>query len=502
MLGSFNDFSRPLALLATPLALWLTGCNVGPDFKPPAEPVETNYELTGPADLTNPPGESEQHLAVGEAIAGDWWSLYRSPALDQILALAIAENRDLAVARANLAAAHEAANAARGGLFPQIDFAASAERQRLSYAAFGLNQPPAQFNIFQVGPSVSYSLDVFGRTRRLVEERDAQAKIQEYQLDATYLSLTGNTVAGALLLASLDAQVKAMQDIVAADQDMLGLTQKQTEAGAATRLDIESARSQLAADRALLPPLQHQQSVARHALALLVGKSPAQWTPPAFTLDSLILPAHVPVTLPSKLVHQRPDILAAEAELHAATAAVGVATAELYPDISLTGSISQIAVSPSSLFQPASTIWAVAAAVSGPLFHGGSLEAQKRAAGDNLDAAYATYQQTVLAAFAQVADALDALQSDADLLGGERQAMDSARISLDLTRRTYTAGAATLLQVLDSQRLYQRARLGYIRAAAQRHVDTAQLILAMGGGWWNKTDLVARDREPTKSPTH
>ena len=468
MLGSFNDFSRPLALLATPLALWLTGCNVGPDFKPPAEPVETNYDLTGPADLTNPPGESEQHLAVGEAIAGDWWSLYRSPALDQILALAIAENRDLAVARANLAAAHEAANAARGGLFPQIDFAASAERQRLSYAAFGLNQPPAQFNIFQVGPSVSYSLDVFGRTRRLVEERDAQAKIQEYQLDATYLSLTGNTVAGALLLASLDAQVKAMQDIVAADQDMLGLTQKQTEAGAATRLDIESARSQLAADRALLPPLQHQQSVARHALALLVGKSPSQWTPPAFTLDSLTLPAHVPVTLPSKLVHQRPDILAAEAELHAATAAVGVATAELYPDISLTGSISQIAVSPSSLFQPAST----------------------------------TYQQTVLAAFAQVADALDALQSDADLLGGERQAMDSARISLDLTRRTYTAGAATLLQVLDSQRLYQRARLGYIRAAAQRHVDTAQLILAMGGGWWNKTDLVARDREPTKSPTH
>jgi NodT family efflux transporter outer membrane factor (OMF) lipoprotein len=478
-------------------ALALGACAAGPDFTPPSPPAETGYTPGGALALAAVPGEPVQGFVSGDRISSAWWTLFRSPALDAVVKQAIAGNHDLAAARANLDAAQEVADAARGGLYPQLDLAAAAERRKLNFAAFGLKQPPETFNTFSVGPSVSYSLDPFGKNRRLVEERDAQAQIQAYQVSATYLALTGNAVNDALTIASLNAQLAAAQDIIKADRDLLDLVQKSVTAGGATGLDVETARSQLAIDRTLLPPLRQRLSIVRHALAVLVAEPPSEWSPPDFTVDSLALPEKLPVSLPSALVHQRPDILAAEAELHAASAAVGVATAALYPDITITGAGGVIASGTGALFTPGSTIWNFASGLTFPVFHGGALDAQKRAAEADYNAAVAAYQQTVLAAFAQVADLLDALQHDTELLAGDKAALASASRALDLNRRAYQAGDATLLQVLDASRQHQRARLDFVRAQVQRHLDTAALFVAMGGGWWQRPDLSAPVGAPT-----
>ncbi|HZL58566.1 MAG TPA: efflux transporter outer membrane subunit [Stellaceae bacterium] len=484
------------------LSALLAGCTVGPDFAPPPATPDAGYRPGGAADLATPPGVPAQHLAFGDEAAGDWWTMFRSPALNAVLQDAVAQNRDLAAARSSLDAAHEVVNEARGGLFPQIDLAGTAERQKLNFAAFGLKQPPETFNIFSIGPTVSYSLDPFGKNRRLVEERAAQAEVQNYQTAAIYLSLTGNTVSDALLVASLRAQIKTTEDIIRDDENTLDLARKAVQGGAATQMDVETARSQLATDRTLLPPLRQQLSVARHALSVLVGKSPAEWSPPDFTLDSLTLPARVPVSLPSELVHRRPDILASEAELHAASAAIGVATAQLYPNITLTGGIEQIATGTGALLTAGNNAWNIAGGLTLPLFHGGALEAQKRGAEDNFNAALASYQQTVLVSFAQVADTLDALQHDTEYLNETRQSVEAAGRSLELTRRAYQAGDLALLPVLDASRVSQRARIAYIRAQAQRYLDTAQLFLAMGGGWWERPELRQAGTEPSLVPAH
>ncbi len=498
MLMNYRIGGPPIgALLAAAL---LASCSVGPDFTPPKDPAQTAYDSAGAPKLEPVAGEAAQSLAVGEKISGDWWNLYHSPGIDKLLKDAIAGNKNLEAARAHLAASEEAANAARGGLYPQLDAAASATRERISYAAFGLNMPSKEFNVLSVGPTVSYSLDLFGKTRRLIEQQEALAERQRYELDAVYLALTGNAVSQALTIASLQAQLKAVNDIIAEDRDLLAMIGKQVAAGAASNLDLESAKSQLASDRVLLPPLQQQANVARHALALLVGQAPADFTAPDFTLDSLVLPKDLPVSLPSALVHQRPDILSAESELHAASAAVGVATSQLYPDINLTAAISQTALTAGMLGAAASNVWNIGAGIALPLFHGGALQAQKREAEDEFTASAANYQQTVLAAFAQVADVLDALQGDADLLGAQRAALQSAQSSLALTRKSYIAGDVALIQVLDAERLERRARLGYVRSQAQRYLDTAQLFLAMGGGWWDHPELASPGKESASAP--
>lgn len=466
----------------------LEACTVGPNFKPPPPPKVMAYERGGNALLPRMAGEPAQRLVVGQKIAANWWRLFGSPALDSVIRQALVGNPDLVAAVANLKAAREIANAAHGGVFPQIDAAAGIERQRQNYAAFGLKLPPSVFNTFSVGPMVSYSLDPFGKIRRLVEERRAEAEVRRYQLEMTYLALTGNIVSHVLIMASLNAQIEAEEGIVAEDERTLALVHKRADLGVATDTDIAKAEAQLAADRMALPPLQHQAGVTRHALSVLVGKVPAQWHPPKFTLTSLILPRALPVTLPSKLVHRRPDILAAEAELHAASAAIGVATASLYPDITLTGGFSQIALTTGKLFTSAGSIWSLGAGVTGPLFHGGALEAQKRAAEDNYAAALAIYRRTVLESFAQVANVLDGLRHDATLLGDARRALDAANRSLALERQDYMHGATSLLDLLDAERLRQRALVGYVRVSAQRYLDTSALFLAMGGGWWRKPE--------------
>ncbi|MGH6988808.1 MAG: efflux transporter outer membrane subunit [Stellaceae bacterium] len=473
-----------MPLIAIGLAGLVAGCTeVGPNFLAPAAPAQQRYRQHQTTELNAGRKDKVQLLAIGRNLRQDWWAVFRSPALDRTVRAAIAGNRNLVSARETLAESRERIAAAQGGLFPQANLHAMAERQRFNYAAAGIPYPPAEFNLFSIGPSVSYNFDLWGGTRRLIEERQAQAKFQDYQVAAAYLTLTGNAVREALTIASVKAQIAAANDIIANDERNLDLVRRELQAGEATSLDVETAESQLANGRTALPPLRQRLSVARNALDLLVGKTAATWTPPDFTLSRITLPATLPVSLPSILVRRRPDILAAEAQLHAASAAIGVATAAMYPQINLTAGITQTALKAGDIFTYASTGADIIAGLTAPLFHGGELTAQKRAAIDAFKAARAHYQETVLEAFTQVANALDALHHDAELVAAEHRALDDARHSLDLTRTSYEAGNVGILLVLDAQRRYQQARLGYVRAVEQRYLDTVQLFAAMGGGW-------------------
>jgi NodT family efflux transporter outer membrane factor (OMF) lipoprotein len=483
-------------LWACCLAALPIGCAVGPDFKRPEPPNVTTY--TGNADeasrqLLSGPGEPEQQFAVGQRISSEWWQLFQSAQLSEAVREAMVGSPTLAVAESTLAQAQEAIVQARAAFYPQIDANSGASRQHNANGALHGStkngKPQTTISLFSIGTSVSYTPDVFGETRRQVEEAEAQAQNENYQLAAAYLTLTGNVVMQAITIAGTRLEIAATEEIIDEDQKNLDLVQAKFEAGKAARTDVLVADSQLANDRALLPPLRQQLSAANHALSILIGQLPADWAPPPFELSQLTLPGDLPVQLPSEFVHQRPDIIAAEAQLHAASAAIGVATAQLYPSITLSGSIGLQSLTPETLFEGASTAWNIGAGLTAPVFHGGALLSQQRSAIDAFQGTFATYRETVLQAFGQVADTLDALAHDADLVAAQRHALDVADESLALARISYEAGKSDVLQLLDSQRLDQQARLGYARAQTQRFQDTTQLFVAMGGGWWDNPSV-------------
>lgn len=491
------------------LAGALSACTVGPDFSQPAAPTTSGYVPAGEATPSNDagPGAPRQTMVVGAKVAADWWTLFHSSEVDDLVRAAIAGNRSLEAAKARLASAREAVIAASGGLYPQVDANASVTREKNNTAAFGLKpgifHVPPNFNVYSVGPTARYSLDVFGGTRRLIEQQGALADVQGYQLDAAYLALTGNTVTEALRVAAIRAELKAVDDILDIDRANLDLVRKSRDAGVAPDSDVVSAESQLAADETLRPPLEQQLSQTRHALAVLIGKPPGDFSPRDVDLAVLTLPGELPVSLPSSLVHQRPDILAAEAQLHAACAAVGVATARLYPDITLSASTGLASLSTAALFDKSSLIWSIAAGLTAPIFHGGALEAERRATVDDLRATLADYEQTVLVSFGQVADLLQALAHDAELLRTQQRALEAASNAVRLQRLSYSGGGTGILPVLDAERQYQRARVGYVQAAAQRYQDTVQLFVAMGGGWSDAPIASASvQRDATLSTDH
>jgi len=470
--------SKPLraALLAGVLA----GCTVGPNFKPPADPTTTGYTT---------PGETpSQNLALGAEVTAEWWTLFRSPEIDGLVKQAIADSPSIEGATARLAEAQYNLAATSGVLYPQVNFAASVTREKLNAASFGLAPSrfplPPNANVYQLGPNVGYALDVFGGNRRQIEQHTALADAQRYQLDAAYQTLTGNTVAEAIQVAAINAQLKAIQDILDLDQQTLKLVRTERLAGSVPDTDVATAQSQFATDQTLLPAPEQQLDVARHALAVLLGRAPGDWSPPNLDLAAITLPGEVPVSLPSDLVHQRPDILAAEANLHAASAAIGVATARLYPSITLSASVGTAAINPGQLFDPASLLWSIAAGLSEPVFDGGTRKSEQRASLAAFRASAADYQQTVLQAFGQVADTMQALSHDQQLLAAQQQALSVASESLRLQRISYSGGGSGILPLIDAQRQYLQARLGFVQAQAQRYQDTAQLLVAMGGGWW------------------
>ncbi|HKW54171.1 MAG TPA: efflux transporter outer membrane subunit [Stellaceae bacterium] len=492
--------SRARAIAAVSVVALLAGCAVGPDFVTPPAPETKDYEVGGtPQPTVENTSETQQHFDMGKKVSGRWWQLFHSPQLDDVLQQAIAGNQTLATAQANLAQAQQGIAQASGALWPQVDIGAGAHRQRVNNQLVGIPQQGPIINLFTIGPTLSYAVDPFGGNRRRVEQQEALAQFQGYQLDAAYLTLTGGAATQAVQIASARAQIQAVDVIIADDERNLELIRSQRKVGEATQLEVQLAESQLAADHTLLPPLRQQESVARHALAILVGKAPGDWAPPDFELAEFTLPQDLPVTLPSELVRQRPDILASEAQLHAASAAVGVATAQLYPNLTLSASFTQEALKPSTLFNPASSIFDIGANLLAPVFHGGTLRAQKQATVDAFDGALATYKQTVLTSFGQVADTLQALAHDAELLDAQQRALQSAEESLRLTRTTFHYGNVGILQVLDAQRQAEQARLGYVRAQAQRYFDSITLFTAMGGGWrdWQaQTAAAATEAKP------
>jgi NodT family efflux transporter outer membrane factor (OMF) lipoprotein len=476
--------------LAACLALAAAACTaVGPDFKRPAPPEVAAYLPPEPAagapmrQGQEPPesaAAAAQRIALGRQIPAQWWQLFHSPRLDETLRQAIAANHSLAAAKATLAQAQEAVAVASAALYPQLDLGASARRSAVG-AGSGVN-------LFSVGPSAGYSIDAFGGTRRRIEQEWALADAQRYQLAAAYLTLTGSSVTSAIAIASARLEIATVEDLIRNDEKNLALVRREFDAGKVPRSEVLTASAQLENDRTQLPGLRQQLSVARHALAVLTGRAPGEWSPPDFDVGELTLPEELPVSLPSELVRQRPDILAAEAQLHADSAAIGVATAQLYPSITLSASLVQEAATLARLVQAASRAWSVGAGLDAPLYRGGALGAQRRAAVDAYDAQLAIYQQTIVQAFGQVADALSALEHDAELVAASNRALDIAGASLALQRSSYAAGKTSALQLIVAENAYSDARLGNARAQAQRLADTAQLFIAAGGGWWNGPD--------------
>jgi len=462
------------------MVLSLGACAVGPNFSPPDKPTEEAY-LTEPISEFGSagPGEKPQRLLYGEMLRNDWWTLLNSPDLDQAVQLALANNKTLMVARANVSRAEQEVAVARGGLYPRVDAAGSVSRRQ--YGASFLGPEAATFPVFSadtVGINVSYDLDLFGGTHRSIELAQADAEIEREGLNAARLNAAAMTVNEAVQIASIRAQIGVLNDVVVSDQKTLELVKTANSAGVATRMDVTTAQSQLDRDRAMLPNLQQQLNVSQDSLAILVGKSPATWNTPEFSLAKITLPQDIPLLVPSDIVRARPDIRAAEAQLHAASAAIGVATADLYPHITLSAAVAEEGLV-SGAYGPA---WSLIGGLAGPIFHGGALSAQLHAAEDTYQATFAQYQQTVLVAFQQVADNLHGLANSADSVRTQQQALDSSSEALRLTRLGYGVGNAGILQVLDAQRLQQLAELGLVQARTQRYVQIINLFVATGGG--------------------
>jgi NodT family efflux transporter outer membrane factor (OMF) lipoprotein len=481
-----------LALLATAA---LAGCAVGPNFTPPASPTERTY-TSGPvaSDDQAGPDHPTQTVAPAAQAPADWWTRFGSRDLNQTVALAAANNQTLAEARANLSRAMEQIRVARGGLYPQIDAAASVGGTQ--YGAMFLG-PEAftfpRFGAYSAGGTVSYDPDVFGGVHRSIEQASASAAVVREALKATRLEVTGDTVTEALQIASIRAQIDVVHEVLQSDTRTLDLVKTAHATGMASEMDVTTAQSQLDHDRTLLPPLQQDLNAAQDALPILVGKAPADWPAPDFDLDRFTLPADLPLIVPSALVRQRPDIRAAEAQLHAASAAIGVATADLYPRFTLSATVAEQGL----LEGPAGAAWSLIGGVSAPIFHGGALHAGKRAAEDEYRASYAQYQQTVLTSFRQVADILHALSNSADEVRTQEAALASADAALRLTRLGYGAGNAGIVQVLDAQRLRQLAELGLVQARTRRYLATVDFYLAMGGGETEESAPASDTMKPT-----
>jgi NodT family efflux transporter outer membrane factor (OMF) lipoprotein len=457
-----------------PLALTLGGCVSGPSFTTPASAVDS-YTSVPLTDL-----EAARQLAPGQPLPDPWWSLLHSPRLDATIQLALAGNQDLAAAQATLAEAGALAGVTANERYPRVQLDASAGRQKIGAASVGDQNFPT-FTYYSIGPSISYVFDFAGGLRRGVEQQRALAEYQSHQVDAAHLSVSGNVALQALAAASARAQLRTLEALLADDDTDVQLVQTSLDAGSASRLDLLNAQSQRASDAALLPPIRHELAVATHALTLLAGRTPAEWAPPEFDLGDFEVPATLPLSVPSELAHRRPDIRAAEAQLHAATAAVGVSTANLYPRVTLQATASMQSTGLGRLFDANSEAGGLSGGVTAPLFNHGALRARRQAAEAALLAARAHYRQVVLQSFAQVADALEALENDAQLLAALHTAQSTAAENLALTRESYVAGNATVLQVLTAERLNQQAQLGLVRAQAQRQTDTVKLLLALGG---------------------
>ena len=470
--------SRTLASL-TALAICAGGCTtLGPDFKPPAAANSPGYAMVG--DPT-PSGVQQADVAVG---AAPWWRDYGSAELDQVIRLAFANNPTIAEVKATLERAQAEAAATVGGRLPQLDLNGGARRARINTKTLGFTGfPPRTLDLYSVGAQVSYDLDLFGGARRSTERDQARTEAAAREADAAYLTLAGNIAAQAMRIAALRAQIAATEAVVADDRRIYTMLRQADAVGGKPRTAGAGALAELLQDQATLPPLRRELALARHQLALLVGRSPAEWTAPDFDVASLKPPRDIPISLPSSLLRRRPDILAAEAQLHAATAAIGVAAANRYPDLRLTASLTQTATSPADLFGYSASSWNLVSGLTAPVFNGGALKARQVAAEAEARAALARYQQTVLRAFVQVSDALAALGADEQEMAVLRLAELAATTSEHDTRSAYAMGGVAQIEVVENQRTVNRVRILIVEAEGRKLQNLVTLSAATAAEW-------------------
>jgi NodT family efflux transporter outer membrane factor (OMF) lipoprotein len=484
--------SRMLTELAV-LALLVGGCAVGPNFKKPAAPPVSDYTpapLTTTASSADVAGGQAQHFAQGVDVSADWWTLFHSTPLNQLIEQSLASNPDLKAAQAALSVAHENVLAQRGVYFPSVTGSFSASRQRQSgQIAPALNSNAFLYNLFTPQVSVSYVPDVFGLNRRTTESLKAQEQEVRFQMIAAYTTLTDNVVATAIQQASVQMQIDATRQLVDINTNMLQILRYQFDKGYASRLDVAAQESQLAQVAATLPPLVKQSAQLGDLLAVLGGRFPSEAAAEPLTLSSLQLPEELPVSLPSALVEQRPDVLQAEANLHDASAKIGIAIANRLPNITLTAVTGSSAAAWNQLFTTGTGFWGVGGEVTAPLFQGGTLLHQERAAKAAYVQASEQYRSTVLTAFQNVADTLTALVQDAEALKAATAAAAAAKVTLDLAQLQLKDGYAGYLALLSAEQAYQQGVINLAQAQANRYADTAALFQALGGGWWHRADL-------------
>ncbi|NNA83765.1 efflux transporter outer membrane subunit [Pseudomonas fragi] len=477
----------PLSLLLIALA----GCTVGPDFVRPELAADADYAqqaftTTAQADIAA--GGAAQRLIAGMDIPGQWWTLFHSPELNALVEEALRANPDVSAAQAALRQANELVYADQASLFPSVGANLSKTREKVSGASTGAASAPI-LTLSSASLNVSYAPDVFGGTRRQIESSTAQAQYQRFALEATYLTLSTNVVNTAVNLASLRDQIAATGQIIQLQSDQLDLLQAQRSLGAIADTDVLTQQTALAQTRATLAPLQKQLAQTRNQLMAYLGRFPNQDKGERFNLASLHLPQALPVSLPSALVSQRPDVRAAEAQLHEASANIGVAVANQLPQFSITGSLGSTVASGSTLFSAGSGVWSLAGAIAQPLFDAGALEHRKRAAVAAYDQSAAQYRGTVITAFQDVANVLRALEADAEALKQQVAAERSAQASLALVQAQYRLGAVAYINLLTAQQTYQNTVLTRVQAQAVRYSDSAALFQALGGGWWNRRDV-------------
>jgi len=487
-------------IVAACVAACLAGCAVGPDFKVPSPPEQQGYTpepLGHTTASTATAGGAAQRFVRDLDLPGQWWTLFHSKPLNSIVERALANNQDLVAAQAALRLARENVRAQQGLLFPQVDAAFSAFRGKPPIGGPLDNSEVAPtFNLFTTALNVSYSPDVFGGTRRSIEQLAAQADQQRFVLEATYLTLTSNLAGAAVQEASLRGQIAATEKIIKIESDVLALLRRQRAAGQIAESDVVAQESVLAQVEQTLPPLQKQLAQQRNLLAALAGGFPSDRLAERFELSALRLPRDLPVSLPAKLVEQRPDVRAAQANLQAASAGIGVAIANRLPNITLTATAGSTANSVGQLFSSGTEFWEITGAVAQPIFHGGTLFHRELAAKAAFDQAKAQYRSTVITACQSVADALHAIQSDAVALQKAVASERAAGRSLEITRKRMELGDITFVGLLVAQQIYQQALLSLAQAQAARYADTVALFQALGGGWWNREDA-----EPEKPPT-
>ncbi len=486
----------------------LAACSFEPPLRVPPAPVgKTSYTAGAAPEKTvvspGRPGTGQQFL-YGKTLDGEWWKLFHSRSLNALIATGLQNSPTVAQAQAQLKESEASARVNASIFYPQVNGSLEAIRSKASSAAFGSGKGGFHYSLVTGSLAVTYYPDVFGVNRLVYRNSRALVQYQRWELQAARLTLSGNIVTAAVNAAATQAQIAATRSIITHERELLTLTESQYRAGAVPYLNVVNQRSQLAGEMATLPPLEQQLSVYRHQLAILVGEFPAQARIPNFRLASITLPGKIPVSLPSTLLKQRPDIQAALAQMKAANATIGEARAQFYPTVQLSASLGSTASQPGLFFNPISSIWSLVGSMAQPIFQGGKLEAQESEAYAAYEVTYQQYRTTVLGAFEQVANSLRALEHDAETLKAEEESLDAAREALKLSEASYRAGAIDYLSLLASQIQYSTARIAVVRARSQRYQDTAALLVALGGGWWNGQPAVAAPAEPVRvqaSPT-